>query len=143
MLILFLAVGFLPACAAESPIPQEHQTILKGDWTPTQHQTDKALAAAVEYVHQVVARNNGRNLAEKMQVFQAKQISEGMKQYYVQFIGQTPRGVKIIFCNFISGPDSDWKKSLVVFYDGGSGYWQIDYNPETGKCRNFDINGLP
>jgi len=146
MMILWAAGSVLPLCAGENPIPAEHQAILKGEWTPTKEQTDKALAAAIALVRQTAAQPAGTSPAEKYHVEGAKKIGEGMTTYAVQFTGQIRKGRKVISCSFFPTAEfkyfTNWKELSVVVEDGGYGFWQVDYDPETGKCGELQINGM-
>ena len=148
ILILFGIFSLVPVCAGEEPdsIPPENQVILKGQWTPTKEQTERALAAATALVRQIAAQPTGKTFAEKYKIEGAAKISKEMRKYFVQFIGQIRNGKKVVFCNFFrtdlwkySFPD--WKESEVMVDDGGYSYWQVDYDPETGKCGELRING--
>ena len=57
-------------------------------------------------------------------------------------------GKKYIWCNFFPVPRKgqedtfkDWKRQEITMHDGGFRYWQIEYDPKTGKCHNFNSNG--
>ena len=145
--MILLGLGtLLPVCAAESSISPEHQVILKGDWTPTKEQTEKALAAAITLVRQTAAQPAGTSPGEKYQRECAGKIAEGMAKYAVQFIGQTRNGKKFIHCSFFPGDYLQdvpyWKDQEVMVDDGGYSFWQVDYDPETGKCGKLRINGM-
>jgi len=71
-------------------------------------------------------------------------ILENTKNYRVQFIGVLHEGKKVIRCNFFPSPRNGekdefprWKQQRVEVKDGGFWFWQIDYDPDTGKCMNF------
>jgi len=145
LMILLGPGALLPLSAGENPIPAEHQTILQGEWTPTKEQTDKALSAAIILVRQTAAQPAGTSAAEKYQVEGAKAISHEMATYAVQFTGQTRKGQKVIHCSFFPTAEfkyfTNWKELSVMVEDGGYGFWQIDYDPATGKCGELQING--
>ncbi|HPF15236.1 MAG TPA: hypothetical protein PLJ12_13310, partial [Planctomycetota bacterium] len=39
------------------------------------------------------------------------------------------------------GPNEDWLQNLVIVDDGGFWYWQIEFDPKTGRFARFDSNG--
>jgi hypothetical protein len=144
ILILMIAIGMNLAKAGNA-IPAEHQVILQGDWIPTKEQTQAALSAAVVAVEKAAAGPAGTTIVEKYEVEAATKISQNMENYAVQFIGQMVDSKKVIFCDFFPSASlkdtSYWRESLVRVEDGGYNYWQIVYDPETGKCGEPQING--
>jgi len=147
VLIILVGLGImLPIHAGENPIPPEHQAILKGEWTPTKEQTEKALAAVIVLVRQTATQPAGTSPAEKYQVEGAKTFAGKMATYAVQFTGQTRKGQRVIHCSFFPTAEfkyfTNWKELSVMVEDGGYGFWQVDYDSETGKCGELQINGM-
>ena len=127
-------------------IPRGNQVMLQGDWTPTKEETDKALEAVATYV-QNISFKNGTTPVEKNRIVEAKIITSQIARSCVQFIGQTLQGRKVIYCNFFpvhaaESASPSWEESEVhVGKDGGPEYWQIYYDPKTGKCSDLHVNG--
>jgi hypothetical protein len=67
------------------------------------------------------------------------------REYRVQFVGQYRKGRKIILCNFFQRREEDpfpyWKRQLIEVRDGGFWFWQVEYDPQQGRCSNFASNG--
>lgn len=64
-------------------------------------------------------------------------------RYFLQFLPIIQQGKKQIFvsafCNAPSG--GEWRTHLYVVVDGGECYWQVYYDPASGKFSNLFING--
>ncbi len=122
----------------ESDIPSTNRAILKtGDWVPSEAEAQKALVAVDTFLN-----NQTRDKTD------IKTIRENMPKTRVQFIGTTHQGKKIIWCNFFPAPYKgqdffpDWKRKKAEMYDGGAAFWNIEYDPDTGKCMSFRVNGI-
>jgi hypothetical protein len=146
MIILFGVIGHLPVSAGEESesIPPEHQVILKGQWTPTKDQTEKALMATAIFVRKIASQPAGKTFAENYKIGGAAKISRQMATYVVQFIGKVRNGKKVIFCSFFATVElknfSRWKESEPMVDGGGYDFWQVYYDPETEKCDDFQVN---
>ena len=141
----FLALALLHAVAfagIDADIPQTNQVILSsGAWLPSTKETQKALAAIQAFLEKPASTNEMSNS-------EIKKILANMKKYRVQFVGVVRDGNKIIWCNFFPAPRkgdgiffSNWEQQEVRVLDGGFWFWQIDYDPGTGKCAGFVSNG--
>lgn len=124
-------------------IPQANRVILAtGAWTPSAAETQKALVA-IQFFLERPASGNRRSIGE------IKQILGNAKNYRVQFVGVVREQRKLIWCNFFPVPllgekddeFENWKSAVVEVMDGGYWFWQIAYDPITGKCRDFWANG--
>jgi len=120
-------------------IPQTNRLILEsGDWIPGSGETQKALLAIQSFLETLPSPTG--SFAEQDS---AKEILEKTKGYGVRFIGKLREGRKVIVCNFFPAPKSgrDHLKKLQqegLWVDGGgSSYWEVDYEPSTGRCLNF------
>jgi hypothetical protein len=130
--LVFLAVLALPVWIFAGILE-------KGDWKPTKEETQKALARIESFLDRPTAvpdRSKG----------EIKDIRTRLGKYRVQFVGITRHGRKLIWCNFFPAVDGKdefpyWKKSPVEVSDGGSWFWQIDYDPAADQCANFASNG--
>jgi hypothetical protein len=124
-------------------VPQQNRVILRsGRWTPTQSQADAAFRSVQKFLQRPV-------VSDHYYLEQIAEILKHRKEYRVQFIGQHRKGRKIILCSFfpIRFPDEkqdfhpEWRSQPVEVTDGGCWYWRVDYDPETDRCSNFDVNG--
>jgi hypothetical protein len=131
------AVGGLDA-----DIPLSNRVILaSGAWTPSATETQKALVAIQLFLERPTSGDR-RSMGE------IRQILGNATHYRVQFMGVVRRKRKVIWCNFFPAPrhgEKDefeyWKRTVVRVSDGGYWYWQIVYDPATGKCQEFCANG--
>jgi hypothetical protein len=145
LLVLFITCFSLPAIGADQPIITK-QTTLHGQWQPTSKDTTNALEAAITLVRKTAEQPEGSSWPMKYKFDAARKISNDFSRYAVQFIGKIDHGKKIIVCNFfpVAGIESEfkyWKTSQVAVMDGGSSFWNIEYDSQTGMCRNLQING--
>jgi hypothetical protein len=65
---------------------------------------------------------------------------------YMQYVGIIVKGRKLIYINafpFVGELFKDWKERAVRVCDGGSGFWGVLYDTETGKFFDLAVNGLP
>jgi len=150
MKIIFASVAFILALQASalggivSDIPQANRVILtSGAWTPSVEQTQKALIAIQSFLERPTPGGDQRSKGE------IKDIIENTKSYRVQFVGLIRLKRRVIWCNFFPVPRAgekdefeDWKHTVIEVNDGGYRYWQIDYDPGTGKCLHFWANGI-
>jgi hypothetical protein len=121
---------------------QANQVILSsGRWKPSFEETQKALAAIQAFLENPTSTNDWTKI-------EIKKIREHAKEYRVQFMGGVREGRRVIWCNFFPAPRKDekdrfqeWKQLEILVDDGGFWFWQIDYDPSTGKCSNFTSNG--
>lgn len=123
-------------------IPQKNRLILEsGDRIPGSEETQKALLAIQSFLETFPSPTNF--WAEKDS---AKEILEKTKGYGVRFTGKLREGRKVVVCNFFPAPKGgrdhlkELKQEGLWVDGGGSGYWQVDYDPSTGSCMNFTCN---
>lgn len=137
--VLFLGLSSLFPTVTQDilkDIPPEHRAILpEGKWTPTEEQTVLALHAIDSFIQQITPKNS---------VNESSRIKERLKGYHVQFVGEQRGETKVVWCNFITmlSSDWDWKRQALFVCDGGSAFWQIDYDPKTGQLSRFIVNGF-
>jgi hypothetical protein len=148
MKIIFASVAFLLALQVsalggiETDIPQANRVILTtGAWTPSPEETQKALIAIQSFLERPTS-------GDQWSKGEIKKILANTKRYRVQFVGFTQQNRRVIWCNFFPAPRTgeedefeNWKHSKIVVYDGGYWFWQIDFDPGTGKCLHFMSNG--
>ena len=138
--ILLILYPFF-AYAGSQSIPIGNRVILQSDfpkkstWIPTEEQTDMALGKILEFI-------NNPTGVDDWQKSEIEKIKSNISLFKVQFIGIESEGKKRIWCNFFRGEGFDyWKKGIVFVLDGGFSFWQIEYDLETGTCKNFKSNG--
>jgi hypothetical protein len=123
-------------------IPAANRVILtSGEWVPSVEQTENAVAAIDSFLKKQL-RHQGYKACE------IRKILAYARNYRVQFVGRVLNKRNVIWCNFFpadSGNPQDefkyWRKTAVEVFDGGFWFWQIKYDPATGKCSNFISNG--
>lgn len=145
LLVLLFAVLIVDSRAVAglaTDIAQTNQVILSaGSWKPSLEETQKALAAIQVFLDKPSSTNDWTKS-------EIKKIREHTKKYRVQFMGVVREGRRVIWCNFFPAPRKDekdhfqeWKQQEIMVDDGGFWFWQIDYDPSTGKCSKFTSNG--
>jgi hypothetical protein len=95
-------------------------------WTPSEAEVAALEAAAEDFIEE-----QGYD-----------QISNWLDQYRRQYVGVEVDGRRRIYANFfcqVSGVD--WKDEPVFVLDGGDCYFHFEYDPETGKFLNLQVNG--
>jgi hypothetical protein len=135
-LLSLMAIELHAVASLVADISPTNQIILKSEnWQPQSEQTKQALVAIQKYLEVHSTTNN-------WQAGEIKKILQHSAEYRVQFAGMI-HGRKIIWCNFFPAnePRNDWKKEKVEVMDGGFWYWQIEFDPVSGKCLNFSSNG--
>jgi hypothetical protein len=65
-----------------------------------------------------------------------------LPDYKRQYIGFVAEGKQAIFVNFFCQThDIDWHEQLISVEDGGSCYFEVDYDPQTGAFSHLSIHG--
>jgi hypothetical protein len=65
-----------------------------------------------------------------------------LNKYRRQYIGILVDGQRVIFANFFcNGNPTDWQNGLVFPIDGGSCYFDVKYDVETGELYDLSIHG--
>ncbi len=139
LILLFALVAFAVRTMAglETDIAQTNRAILSaGRWTPSAQDVRKALVAIQAFLERPTSTNEWTK-------GEIKKILAHSKEYRVQFIGVVRDGKRLIWCNFFPLRDGFeyWKREEVRVMDGGFWFWQIEYEPSTGKCLDFISNG--
>lgn len=69
-------------------------------------------------------------------------VWERLDEYNRQYIGLVLDGKQTIYANyFCHSTGVDWKQDFVFVMDGGSCYFQFQYDPNTGEFHNLQVNG--
>lgn len=62
--------------------------------------------------------------------------------YRRQYVGILVNGQRVIFTNFFCTTDDfDWQREIVFVLDGGSCYFEVKYDVETGEFYDLSIHG--
>jgi len=65
-----------------------------------------------------------------------------LNEYRRQYIGIVANGQRVIFANFFcNGYDTDWQHKIVYPLDGGSCYFEVKYDVQTGAFYDLSIHG--
>lgn len=76
----------------------------------------------------------GKNSKEK--------FYKNLKKYKRQYFGiLDDNGNKILLINAFCGSKDYWLNQIIQVDDGGSCYWEINYDISSGKLMNLYING--
>jgi len=120
-----------------------------GFWIPAKKETAEALLAINNYLVELstasyseMPRTTTQNSVAptKTQIFM---ILKNFSKYRVQFMGIKFDGRKVIYSNFFmydAEKYKNWKKKYVDVSDGGSAFWQIDYDMNSKICDALTIN---
>ena len=72
-------------------------------------------------------------------------IHKNLKKYKRQYFGYiNAKGEKILYINSLwskSNRENYWLQQMMMVSDGGSYYWNIEYNLETDELENLKVNG--
>ncbi len=121
----------------DTDIPRTNRAVLSsGPWKPSADEAKKALAAIQSFLE--------RPSTNEWERAEIPKILQHTREYRVQFVGVVRDGKRLIWCNFFPARDGgfkNWQREEVRVLDGGFWFWQIEYDPETGKCLNFSSNG--
>ena len=114
------------------------------NWVPSAQQVLAARDAARNQIARDLKALRPVGLDE-YRLRDAKDILRDWNLYRLQAWGYTKHHKKLIRLSFLSPDvlrDTDWRHQLVVVSDGGSAYWQADYDPATGKILWWQANGV-
>jgi hypothetical protein len=64
--------------------------------------------------------------------------------YYYQYVGYIVHGRRMIYVNAFVGREQakDWRRKAVLFCDGGSAFFGVEYDVEEGNFLNLYFNGV-
>jgi len=124
----------------QQKIPKENQIILNETcsseikWVPIAEQTQAALVA----IEKFIGDNQGHSDSQAEELVK---IRKHLTEYGVQFYGVVKNEKKYIYCNFFPAEEFQDASYLINACDGGFWFWQILYDPDTGKLCSLSING--
>ncbi len=147
----------LIACAATSPgtatfgdtwaiLPLSAQWMsdIGANWVPS---AEQVLAARDAARRRIISDTQGlgpRRL-DAWHSSSAQEILHSWRSYRLQAYGHTDHGRRLIRLSFItldSPNDTDWRHQFYIVMDGGSAYWQADYDPQTKTILWWEPNGV-
>lgn len=65
-----------------------------------------------------------------------------LSEYKRQYVGIEVNGQPVIFANFFCNPlNYDWQREFVFVMDGGSCYFELKYDVQTGALYDLSIHG--
>ena len=118
--------------------PESSYEIMPGKrFTPTKEEifeAEKALKSKLKEAN--------RNLENQ---YNSPIIHRNLKKYKRQYFGFiNDKGEKILYINSLwkkNEEETKWLQQIIMVSDGGSHYWNIEYNLETDELINLSVNG--
>jgi len=109
---------------ADQPVYQA-----EGYWTPTQTDILNLESALAPYLQQAAPQDYPGPLKD-------------LTDYKRQYVGLLKDGRQLIWVNFFcQAHQIDWQQEFVFIADGGSCYFELNYNPQTGEFSDLSIHG--
>jgi len=118
----------------------------QGIWQPSDSDVRQAIQEARPYLENLKKATSGDYERQRIE-----EVLAGWDQYECQVIGHTKDGRKLIFLSFFPKTDveeatgqesaSRWRHHYHWVYDGGTDYWQIEYDCKTKTILHFATNG--
>jgi hypothetical protein len=111
----------------------------KKRFTPTRKEIEKAELALQGQLKSINLRRPNQSSSPV--------IDENLSKYLRQYFGYIDKsGNRILFINFLwkkeKEDDNRWLKERIMVNDGGSYYWNIKFNINSGKLFDLDVNGV-
>jgi hypothetical protein len=112
---------------------------LTGYWEPSIDDISRAEERIRQYL---ISLQNDPDL-DTYQKGNATFILNNLEKYRRQYVGILVDGEQRIWCNAFLSDHSlpDWERVPVYVLDGGSYFWQIEYDLSKDECINFYIHG--
>lgn len=114
-----------------------NELIQQNRFTPTKEEIIKA-ENALKYK----LKEANRNLENQ---YNSPIIHRNLKKYKRQYFGFiNDKGEKILYINSLwkkNEEETKWLQRIIMVSDGGSHYWNIEYNLETDELINLSVNG--
>ena len=102
---------------------------ISGYWTPAQDQVQALEEKLDSYLQQAAPQTYPGPLRP-------------LGEYNRQYMGLLVNGQRVIFTNFFCNPhDHDWQHEFVLVMDGGSCYFELKYDVQTGALYDLSIHG--
>lgn len=118
--------------------PESSYEIMQGKrFTPTKEEifeAEKALKSKLKEAN--------RNLENQ---YNSPIIHRNLKKYKRQYFGYIKgNGEKVLYINSLwkkNEEETKWLQQIIMVSDGGSYYWNIEYNLNTDELINLSVNG--
>ena len=118
--------------------PESSYEIMPGKrFTPTKEEifeAEKALKSKLKEAN--------RNLENQ---YNSPIIHRNLKKYKRQYFGYiNGNGEKVLYINSLwkkNEEETKWLQQIIMVSDGGSYYWNIEYNLNTDELINLSVNG--
>ena len=118
--------------------PESSYEIMQGKrFTPTKEEifeAEKALKSKLKEAN--------RNLENQ---YNSPIIHRNLKKYKRQYFGYiNGNGKKVLYINSLwkkNEEETKWLQQIIMVSDGGSYYWNIEYNLNTDELINLSVNG--
>jgi hypothetical protein len=121
----FEGIIFSAENAATTGVANQGETY----WTPSQVEVLALESQLGPYLQQAAPRDYPGPLRD-------------LSEYKRQYVGILVNGQQVIFVNFFCNThELDWSREFVFVTDGGSCYFEVKYNLETGKFSELSIHG--
>jgi hypothetical protein len=108
-------------------------------FTPTKEEifkAENALKSKLKYINNPLINQSSSTI-----------IHKNLKKYKRQYFGYiNDKGEKILYINSLWSKSIKehhwhWLNEIIMVSDGGSHYWNIEYNLETEELMNLSVNG--
>jgi hypothetical protein len=118
--------------------PESSDEIMQQNrFTPTKEEiikAENALKSKLKYINNPLINQSSSTI-----------IHKNLKKYKRQYFGYiNDKGEKILYINSLwkkNEEENKWLNRLIWVSDGGSHYWNIEYNLETDELINLSVNG--
>jgi hypothetical protein len=118
--------------------PESSDEIMQGKrFTPTKEEIIKAENALKSKLKEV-----NRNFENQ---YNSPIIHKNLKKYKRQYFGFiNNKGEKVLYINSLwkkNEKETKWLQQIIMVSDGGSYYWNIEYNLDNDELMNLSVNG--
>lgn len=143
----------IPVAAVEAQhmtMPSEDRNVQVRYWTPSETEVRQAAGAVKKWMREVAehpesAFSKGRIVDLPYEQERIKTINRSYEEYGIQFVGMTVKGRKMIYCNYFAVAcveKGEASRSFIEVCDGGTGFWQVRYDCDSGMPVDLRINGV-
>ena len=118
--------------------PESSNEIMQQNrFTPTKEEiikAENALKSKLKFINNLLINQSSSPI-----------IHRNLKKYKRQYFGYiNDKGERILYINSLwskSYKDNIWLNEIIWISDGGSHYWNIQYNLATNELENLKVNG--
>ncbi|MCP4548482.1 MAG: hypothetical protein GY835_18650 [bacterium] len=88
------------------------------------------------------ANNRAREFLASQTVRKARELRRDLRTYYVQYVGGTESGSRILYLNGFCDKKQheDWRSEFVTTMDGGICHFHAKYDLKTGRLVHFSVH---